>query len=205
MIVTLYGLISRIYHLIDDYYYRGRIRVLVARGLVLGKNVTVARTAVIDASYPYLIRIGDNCSIAEQVRIWSHDAATFKFTGGYARLGKVEIKENCFIGDRATILPGVTIGPNALVTAGSVVNKDVPPNSCVAGAPARVYARFDEFIERNLRQIESGAVYQFSDLIDHLDKVDEQVKARVWESVQDGCHAYVRGYTGKNPYTWNVD
>jgi acetyltransferase-like isoleucine patch superfamily enzyme len=205
MKVTLTRLIARLYRMIGYYIYRTRIRVLIARGLVLGKNVLIAKTAVIDASYPYLIRIGDNCSIAEQVRIWAHDAATFKFTGGHARLGKVEIKDNCFIGDRSTILPGVTIGPNVLVVAGSVVNRDIPPNSCVAGAPARVYAKFDQFIERNQRQIEDGSVFEYSDLIDNLDHLDERLKAKVWESVQDGHHAYVRGYTGRDPYIWNVD
>jgi maltose O-acetyltransferase len=205
MITILYRLIGRLYHMIADLRYRTRIRVLIARGLVLGRNVTIAKTAIIDASYPYLVRIGDNCSIAEEVRIWTHDAATFKFTGGHARLGKVEIKDNCFIGDRSTILPGVTIGPNVLVVAGSVVNRDIPPNSCVAGVPARVYVKFDEFIERNLQQIENGSVFEYSDLIDSLDRLDERLKTKVWEAAQVGRHAYVRGYTGRNPYTWNVD
>ena len=102
MITTLYRSIGRLYHLIESYRYRTRIRVLIARGLVLGKNVTIGKTAVIDTSYPYLIRIGNNCSIAEQVRIWAHDGSPFKFTGRHARLGKVEIKDNCFIGDRST-------------------------------------------------------------------------------------------------------
>ena len=205
MLATFYRVVGKLYRTIGDFKYRTRIRVLIARGLVLGRNVTIAKTAVIDASYPYLIRIGDNCSIAEEVRIWSHDAATFKFTGGYARLGRVEIRDNCFIGDRSTILPGVTIGPDALVTAGSVVNRDVPPNTCVAGVPARVYARFGEFIERNQQQIQAGSVFECSDLVDSLDNLDERVKATVWESVQNGGDAYVRGFTGRNPYTWNAD
>lgn len=205
MRTALYRLISTLYHTTGNYKYRARIRALIARGLVLGKNVTIAKTAVIDASYPYLIRIGNNCSVADHVRIWAHDGATFKFTGGHVRLGKVEIRDNCFIGDRSTVLPGVTIGPNVLVVAGSVVNKDIPPNSCVAGVPARVYARFDEFIERNQRQIENGNVFEFSDLIPNLDNLDEQTKAKVWESVQDGRHAYVRGSSGRDPFTWNVD
>ena len=167
--------------------------------------MTIAKTALIDNGYPYLIRIGDNCSVAEQVRILAHDAATFKFTDGHTRLGKVEIKDNCFIGDRSTILPGVTIGPNVLVGAGSVVNRDIPPNSCVAGVPARVYARFNAYIERNKQQIESGNVFEFSELIGNLDKLGEQTKAKIWEAAQDGRHAYVKGYTGRNPYTWNVD
>jgi maltose O-acetyltransferase len=201
----VYELAAGFYHFIDDYKYRARIKLLLARGMVIGKNVTISANAIIDTGYPYLIRIGDNCSIAEHVRLLAHDAATFKFTGGHARLGSVDIKDNCFIGDRSTILPGVTIGPNALVAAGSVVNKDIPPNSCAAGVPARVYAKFDDYIERNKQQIENGSVFEFSDLMDNVDNLDPQIKARVWEAVQDGRFAYVKGFTGRNPYTWNVD
>ena len=199
----LYKLLAKLYHSADDFIYRSRINALLSGGLVIGKNVTIARTAVIDASYPYLIHIGDNCSIAEQVRIWSHDAATFKFTGGYARLGRVVIDDNCFIGDRSTILPGVTIGPNVLVTAGSVVNKDIPPNSCVAGTPARVYAKFDTFIERNLEQISAGTIYDYADLLSNLKTLDEQTRAHIWDHSADGKFAYVKGRSGNDVYLWN--
>ena len=50
----------------------------------------------------------------------------------------VVIKRNAWIGAGATILPGVTIGENAVVAAGAVVSRDVPPNSVVAGIPAKV-------------------------------------------------------------------
>jgi len=177
------------------------MRDLIARGLVLGKNVTIAPSAYIDSGYPYLISIGDNCSIASEVRLLAHDATTFKFTGGYTRLGRIEIRDNCFIGERAIILPGVTIGPNVLVAAGSLVNRDIPPNSCVAGVPARVYAKFDAFIKWHKKQLEERDIFEYSDL--HL-KMDEQLRKKVWESLQDG-DSYVRGYVGKYPYTLNAD
>jgi acetyltransferase-like isoleucine patch superfamily enzyme len=50
----------------------------------------------------------------------------------------IVIKRNAWIGAGATILPGVTVGENAIVAAGAVVNRDVPPNSVVAGIPAKV-------------------------------------------------------------------
>jgi maltose O-acetyltransferase len=205
MIVILLRLIARLYRMIDYQIYRTRVRILIARGLFIGKNVTLARSAFIDPAYPYLIRIGDNCSIAEHVRLLAHDAATFKFTDGHTRLGKIEIRDNCFIGDSSIILPGVTIGPNVLVAAGSVVTRDIPPNSCVAGIPARVYARFDDYIERNQQHIEEGCVFEFSALIDNLDRLDQQIKGKVWESLQDGRYAYVKGYTGRDPDTWHGD
>ena len=201
MRTTLYRLIAKLYHLIADYRYRTRIRVLMARGLVLGKNVTISASAYIDGSYPYLIRIGDNCSLAEHVRLLAHDATTFKFINGHTRLGRIEIKDNCFIGERTIILPGVTIGPNVLVAAGSVVNRDIPPNSCVAGVPARVYAKFDQFIERHQQHMEEGSVFEFSEL--HGNHIGKQIQAKVWEAVRNGDYAYVRGSSGRSPFTWN--
>jgi maltose O-acetyltransferase len=205
VIGRLYSLIAKLYHLVDDYRYRARIKVLMDRGLTVGRNVTISKNAVIDTTYPYLISIGDNCSIAEHVRVLAHDAATFKFLDGHTRLGKVEIKDNCFIGDRSTILPGVAIGPSVLVAAGSVVNRDIPPNSCVAGVPARVYGKFDEYLERNRQQIQDGGVFEFSLLANQVDNLDETMREAVREVVQNGRPAYVKGYTGRNPYTWNLD
>lgn len=204
MRTTLYRLIAKLYHLVADYRYRSRIKVLIDGGLVLGKNVTIGATTNIDSSYPYLIRIGDNCSLGEHVRLLAHDATPFKFTNEHTRLGKVEIKDNCFIGEKTIVLPGVTIGPNALVAAGSVVNRDIPPNSCAAGVPVRVYAKFDQFIERQKQQIENGSVFEISELTGNLAQMNEQVKAAVWEAAQDGQSAYVRGTLGSS-IVWNVD
>jgi maltose O-acetyltransferase len=174
---------------------------LVARGLVLGKNVTIQYSAEIDDRYPYLIRIGSNCSISNEVRLLAHDATAFKFTGGHTRLGKIEIRDNCFIGERAIILPGVTVGPNVLVAAGSVVNRDIPPNSCVAGIPGRVYAKFDDFIEKHKQRIGEREVFEYSELGWNP---DPRLKERVCRAVEDG-EAYVRGYVGRYPYTLNPD
>jgi len=198
---AFFEIASRFLTFIQLYRYRTRIRRLMARGLVVGKNVTIQYSAQIDDVYPYLIRIGDNCSISNEVRILAHDATPFKFTNGYTRLGKVEIRDNCFIGERAIILPGVTIGPNVLIAAGAVVNRDIPPNSCAAGVPARVYARFDDLIERHKQRIEERSVFEYSDL---SSKVEVRLRNKVWESVQDG-DAYVRGFVGRYPYTLNSE
>jgi len=63
------------------------------------------------------------------------------------RFGKIIIKDNCFIGVSSVILPGVTIGPDSIVGAGSVVNKDIPPNMVYAGVPAQMICTLEEYIQ----------------------------------------------------------
>jgi maltose O-acetyltransferase len=170
--------------------YLAYIQSLVDKGLKLGKNVTIETSVAIDSNYPYLISIGDNCSLAAGVSLHAHDDTPVKFTGGYAKIGKIDIKENCFISRSCIILPGVTIGPNVLVAAGSVVNKDIPPNSCVAGVPARFYAKFDDFIENTKNKIETRPIFSYADL--HVKQVNKQLKKQVRESVQDDI-CFVKG------------
>lgn len=190
-----------IWRRIKLYKHRLYIGNLVANGLRIGKNVTIAMTASIDDEYCYLISIGDNCTISNHVRILAHDATTFKFTDGYTRIGKVEIKANCYFGENVIILPGVTIGPNVLVAAGSMVNKDIPPNSCVAGAPARFYGKFDEFIVDHQNKIKGSQVFKFSEVYLHK---NDYLRKKVIASVQ-AEDAYVQGYPGKFPTTFNYD
>jgi acetyltransferase-like isoleucine patch superfamily enzyme len=197
-----------LYHILYPIWRKGKfirhnlyIKNLVAKGLKLGKNVTIATTAWIDDEYCYLISIGANCTISHHVRLLAHDASTFNFTENFTRIGKVEIKDNCYFGENVIVLPGVTIGPNVLVAAGSVVNKDIPPNSCVAGVPARFYAKFDDFIENHKNRIKERPIFKYTDLFGHF---NEKIKKKVIESVQNG-DAYVKGYLGKFPTTFNID
>jgi maltose O-acetyltransferase len=176
--------------------YKRRLNNCLANGLKLGKNVTIMPGAFIDPRYSFLISIGDNCSLSNGVIIVAHDAAPFKFTNGYTRLGKVDIKENCYIGTNAVILPGVTIGPNVLVAAGSVVNKSIPPNSCVAGVPARIYSKFDEFIEKSENLIKVSPSFYSNE----FSSPNSEFKERVNSLLENG-HVYVKGSVGKFPWT----
>jgi acetyltransferase-like isoleucine patch superfamily enzyme len=62
-------------------------------------------------------------------------------------VGKIDIRDNVFIGYGVIILPGVTIGPNAIVSAGSVVRADVAEGDVVAGVPAKRVGRFEMTVE----------------------------------------------------------
>jgi carbonic anhydrase/acetyltransferase-like protein (isoleucine patch superfamily) len=104
-------------------------------------------------SEPYLISIGKGVTISGQVHFVTHDGAPWVIRRRpeykhVVKYGRITIHENCFIGQRATLLPGVTIGPNSIVAAGSVVTKDVPPNSVVGGVPARILMDLDTYIAK---------------------------------------------------------
>ena len=114
------------------------------------------------------------------------------------RVGKIELKENCIIGANALILPGVTIGPNVMVVAGSVVNKDIPPNSCVAGVPARFYSSFDAFVEKMKEDIKQRPVFKAVDLEKGEDEMDTNRKKEI-KKASNGGSVYLKGREAKFP------
>ncbi len=101
-------------------------------------------------SEPYLISIGKHVQITGKVTFLTHDGATWGFRDlpefkDVIKYGRITVHDNCFIGIGSTILPGVEIGPNSVVAAGSVVTKTVPPNSVAAGSPARVISTLEDY------------------------------------------------------------
>ena len=106
--------------------------------LIIGNNVSVNRGCILHAGGE--IDIGDDVLIAPGVIIYSqnhsyNDLNSNIVNQGYT-LKKVNIGNNVWIAANAIILPGVTIGQGAVVAAGSVVTKDVKPNTIVGGNPA---------------------------------------------------------------------
>jgi acetyltransferase-like isoleucine patch superfamily enzyme len=99
----------------------------------VGRDVSVGLMAMLDIIKPELISIGDNSIIGYNTTILSHEYLLHEF-----RYGPVEIGANVLIGANCTILAGVSIGDNAVVGAGTVVAKDVQPNTKVVGNPMRV-------------------------------------------------------------------
>ncbi|UTH14928.1 sugar O-acetyltransferase [Macrococcus equipercicus] len=86
------------------------------------------------------VDIGDNCMIAPGVHIYTatHPVKAAERNSGVEYAKPVKIGHNCWIGGRAVINPGVTIGDNCVIASGAVVTNDVPDNVVVAGVPARV-------------------------------------------------------------------
>jgi maltose O-acetyltransferase len=138
----------------------GKLRLmwLVRKGLKLGGNCYIVPSVMIDSSFPWLISIGDNCTITKNVVILSHDAST-KRDLGYSKIGVVTIGNNVFIGAGAIILPNVRVGNNVIIGAGSVVTDDIPDNSVVVGNPARVICSKSEFIDAHRKELHDGIFF----------------------------------------------
>jgi len=119
------------------------------QGAMVGEN---CRIMVRDLGQdPYLVKIGNHCSISSGVAFVNHDGGGWIFTDedpSLQRFGKIEIEDNCYIGNDCIILPNVTIKQNSIVGARSVVTKDVPPNTVVVGNPAKVIETIEEYKEK---------------------------------------------------------
>jgi len=161
------------------------IDILKKKGLKVGKNVIIDRDAIIDNNFCHLISIGDNCVICHGVKILAHDSTIHPFIGGYGMAAKVNIKDNCIISVDSVILPGVTIGPNVLVAAGSVVNKNIPPDSCVVGVPARFYGKFSDYISSHKKKINDDHVFKKIETIADYNKFKKE-KRKMMEEAEKG-------------------
>ena len=104
------------------------------RGVKIGKNVWIAQLVYIDELHPEDVTIGDNCTIGLRTSIFTH------FYWGPRRPksnGKVIVESDVFIGPHSVILPNVRIGEGAVIRAGTVVSRNVPPHALWGCPPAQ--------------------------------------------------------------------
>ncbi len=127
----------------------------VRENAVIGRNANIGQHVYVDAN----VRIGDDCKIQNGVnlfdgltvgdRVFIGPAVTFtndlhpRATGDW-EITPTNVHDGASIGANATIVCGVTLGAGCMIGAGSVVTKDVPPNTLVVGNPARPIATIDE-------------------------------------------------------------
>ena len=121
-----------------QWVFDNRLRVSLCRamGIKIGKGVFIGKYCIIDDTFPELITIEDAANISFGVTIIAHDASKDE-------VAPVIIRKGVFLGARSVILPGVEIGEESVVGAGSVVTRDVPPNSIARGVPAYVVDKAD--------------------------------------------------------------
>jgi acetyltransferase-like isoleucine patch superfamily enzyme len=101
----------------------------------IGDNTVINRFTYLDGRFP--LKIGNNVNISHYtiIQTLTHDPNAKDFRGV---IGPVIIEDDVWIGTRATILQGITIGKGAVIGAGSIVTKNIPPYAIAVGNPARV-------------------------------------------------------------------
>lgn len=178
---TLKKIITRlVYRLRADY----TTDQLAEMGLRVGKNFLRMHGTIIDPSHCWLITIGDNVTMAPRVHVLAHDASTCHHLG-YARIGRVDIGDNVFIGADSVILPDVKIGDNSVIGANSTVTKNIPANVVAAGNPARIICSIDDYIARNRERMVRGHVYDEDYTLRGNITIEKKKKQR--DDLKDGC------------------
>ncbi len=99
----------------------------------VGDETAVALMVMLDIMFPERISIGRNTIIGYNTTILAHEYLITEY-----RLGDVVIGDEVMIGANTTILPGVTIGDKAIISAGTLVNRDVPAGAFVGGNPMQI-------------------------------------------------------------------
>jgi acetyltransferase-like isoleucine patch superfamily enzyme len=122
----------------------------------LGSNCSILPSTVF--TDPAYVRIGNNVHFSSCTLI-GHDGSIAMLNQAYNvkldSVGKIDIRDNVFIGYGAIVLPNVTIGSNAIVGAGAVVTQDVAEGDIVAGVPARPIGRVEDLVKKLQAQTQS--------------------------------------------------
>lgn len=118
-------------------------------GVNIGKNNLIRKNHW--SSEPYLITVGENCQITHGVLIHTHGGGQVvrDRIPDFDVFGKVNIGNWVYIGANSQIMPGITIGDNVLIAAGSIVTCSIPAGEVWGGIPARRICSVEEYIERN--------------------------------------------------------
>ncbi len=156
----LYRIILKIEDILRAIRDKAYIEICKSRGLKVGKGVIFIEAPKF-GSEPYLIEIGDHTKITANCTFINHDGAMYviRSMDKYAdarNFGRIKIGQNCFIGNNCTILPGVEMGDNCILGAGSVLNSSTPSNSVYAGVPAKFICSIEEYGDKSL---ENNVIY----------------------------------------------
>jgi Acetyltransferase (isoleucine patch superfamily) len=162
---------------------------LTNQGLNIGYNTFIGNNVTIDSVFPWMISIGSGCFLTNGVVILAHDSSLENFLS-YGKVGRVSIGKNTFLGVRSIILPGVKIGDNVIIGAGSIVTTDIPDNSVAVGNPAHVICSTSEYLQKHRNHMKTRPIYGNNCTIHSLDSSFRQVMK---DELQDGI-GYFKKY-----------
>lgn len=124
-------------------------------GVNYGHNTIFIGHGTSFGSEPYLISIGNNVLISNEVLFVNHDGGIHVLDKSkyknVVKYGSISIGDNVFVGQRTIIMPGVRIGNNVVIGAGSIVTKSIPDNCIVAGNPAKFICYYNDYCENSYK------------------------------------------------------
>lgn len=130
---------------VKNWLYRTFLRMEV------GKETSFGLMVMLDIMFPEKIKVGRNTVIGYNTTILAHEYLVEEY-----RLGDVIIGDEVMIGANTTILPGVEIGDGAIVSAGTLVHKDVPAGAFVGGNPMRMIYTKEQMEEKKRKELVSS-------------------------------------------------
>ena len=157
---------------------------LISMGMKVGKNFGRLNGVILDPSHCWLIEIGDDVTLAPRVHILCHDASTKTFLN-YTKIGKVKIGNRVFIGAESVVLPNVIIGDDVIIGANSTITKSIPSGYVVAGNPAKIIGKTEDYIKKQKENMKSAPCYDESytlrgDLTEaKKDKMKEELEGKI--------------------------
>ena len=122
---------------VKNWLYRTFLR------MKIGKQTSFALMVMPDIMFPEKITVGKNSIIGYNTTILAHEYLIKEY-----RIGEVRIGDEVMIGANTTILPGISIGDQAVVSAGTLIHKDVPAGAFVGGNPMRIIYTKEEMEDR---------------------------------------------------------
>ena len=120
------------------------------RGVKIGKNVHWGTNVIVDYPYPYFVKVEDGASLSGNDFLLAHyKPLKYHSLCTESYVAPIIVHKHAWIAVNVTILPGVEIGEGAIVSAGSVVSKDIPPFTVAKGNPAKVVVDLAEVLRSN--------------------------------------------------------
>ncbi len=116
-----------------------------------GKVTMYCNPYKVFGSEPWLITLGDNVYITSGVRFITHDGGTLILRKEIPDLEitkPIKVGDDVYFGLNCMVMPGIKIGNRCIIAAGSVVTKDIPDNSVVAGVPAKIIKSTDAYLQK---------------------------------------------------------
>jgi acetyltransferase-like isoleucine patch superfamily enzyme len=135
------------------------------RGVNIGKNVYIGYDVIFDRLHPELITIGDYAEIGDRCILSAHTRGSLTTRDAYPRsMDPIKIGSGVSVNPGCIITQGVEIGENSIIGIGSVVSRDISPNSLALGFPARVVKKLDVesagLVTENHKQKEESQIHQ---------------------------------------------